>query len=129
MLDIKAMQMAINQEKNAGGFADLMKQFMMLGVTQYDYLVSDGIYRFSDGDVTADFQMNGVPKTVSEQSSAEKITAAVRSAQAGQISFETFCDLAGQAGVSYWTSDLTAKRVSYYDARGKVLLSEPIPGL
>ncbi|QBO36535.1 DUF1398 domain-containing protein [Periweissella cryptocerci] len=128
-LDFEKMNQAVNSETNAGGFANLMKNFMKLGVTRYDYLVAEGMYRFYDVDSSVDLQMNGVPKNVAEVGDPVAIKAAVRQAQAGAIVFEQFCELAGQAGVPVWTSDLVAKHVTYFDGNGKELLVEAIPGL
>lgn len=128
-LDFEKMNQAVNSETNAGGFANLMKNFMGLGVTRYDYLVAEGIYRFYDADSSVDLKMNGVPKPVVAAGDAVAIKVAVRKAQAGEIVFEQFCELAGQAGVPVWTSDLIAKAVTYFDGNGEKLLVEAIPGL
>ncbi|ANN47831.1 envelope protein [Levilactobacillus brevis] len=128
-LDYHAIEQAVKSETNAGEFADLMRTFRELGVQRYDYLVADGRYRYYDADSHIDLQMNGVPQPVAATSNAAKIKAAVLAAQAGQFDFTRFCQLAGEAGIPVWTSDLMSKTVSYYDHEHHVLLAEPIPGL
>ena len=128
-LDYHAIEQAVKSETNAGEFADLMRTFHELGVQRYDYLVADGRYRYYNADSHIDLQMNGVPQPVAATSNAAKIKAAVLAAQAGQFDFTRFCQLAGEAGVPVWTSDLMSKTVSYYDHEHHVLLAEPIPGL
>ncbi|WP_137596979.1 DUF1398 family protein [Paucilactobacillus kaifaensis] len=128
-LDLKAIENAANNEKNAGEFAQLMHVFRSLGVTKYDYLVEEGLYRFFDDTTHIDIKLNGIPTSVSPVSDSFKIKAAVKQAQAGQIDFARFTQLAGNAGVLRWTSDLLNKRVSYWDNNNKPLLIEPIPGL
>ncbi|MHA3065375.1 DUF1398 family protein [Lacticaseibacillus saniviri] len=128
-LNYRDIEAAVNNETDSGGFAKLMQDFKALGVIRYDYLVAEGIYRYFDANTHVDLPMNGVPKPVATNSSADKIKAAVRGAQAGEFDFERFCELAGEAGVPVWQSDLIAKTVTYYDNQHQTLLVEPIPGL
>lgn len=100
-----------------------------MGVKRYDYLVAEGMYRYFDDESSIDLPLNGKPKEVAAQSDHETIKAVVKRAQAGEFDFETFCELAGQAGVPFWTSDLVLKQVVYYDTNHQALLIEPIPGL
>lgn len=100
-LNYRDIEAAVNNEADAGGFAKLMQDFKALGVIRYDYLVSEGIYRYFDANTHVDLPMNGVPKPVATNSSADKIKAAVRGAQAGEFDFERFCELAGEAGVLF----------------------------
>lgn len=129
MLNYEMIQKAVDAEQNAGDFPKLMKAFKKLGVLKYDYLVESGKYRYYDNDGYVDLQMNGVAQKVATKSNAIQIKAAVKQAQSGQVTFETFCELAAVAGIIYWRSDLTQKIVSYYDLADNCLLSEPIPGL
>lgn len=128
-LDYQAIEEAVNAEENAGEFALLMQELKKLGVKRYDYLVAEGMYRYFDEESSIDLKMNGVPKTVSDQSDSEAIKSAVKRAQAGEFDFETFCELAGKAGVPVWTSDLVSKKVTYYDNSHQTLIVEPIPGV
>lgn len=41
-LNYQDIEAAVLSEKDAGGFAKLMKDFQALGVEKYDYLVADG---------------------------------------------------------------------------------------
>lgn len=128
-LDYHAIEQAVNAEGDASGFAKLMQAFRQLGVTRYDYLVADGLYRYYDADSYVELRMNGIPQPVATTGDATLIKTTVKGAQAGTFDFTRFCELAGRAGVPVWTSDLRTKTVSYYDAQQRVLLAEPIPGL
>ncbi|WYJ88261.1 hypothetical protein A5866_003391 [Enterococcus sp. 12C11_DIV0727] len=44
-LNLNAIEAIVNNEKNAGGFAELIREFKKIGVKRYDYLVATGIYR------------------------------------------------------------------------------------
>ncbi|WP_035051106.1 DUF1398 family protein [Carnobacterium pleistocenium] len=123
------IEKAVYAEKNAGEFPQLMQEFKKMGVKRYDYLVAEGMYRYFDDESSIDLPLNGKPKEVAAQSDHETIKAVVKRAQAGEFDFETFCELAGQAGVPFWTSDLVLKQVVYYDTNHQALLIEPIPGL
>lgn len=121
------IEKAVAEEKDAGGFAELIEKFRALGVKRYDYFVEKGFYRYYDEESFVDSQMNGKPQPVSKTAEATAIRAAVKNAQAGAIDFETFCQLAGKAGISYWVSDLKEMVVSYFDQKDSVVLKEPIP--
>lgn len=122
-LDYQEIEKIINNETNAGGFAELIKNFKEIGVSHYEYRVAEGMYRYYDEDSSIDIQFNGVPKPVVPIESAEKI----KRAQAGEITFEQFSELAGEAGIAYWATDISKMVVNYYGIQGSFLLSEPIP--
>lgn len=61
-LNYQDIEAAVLSEKDAGGFAKLMKDFQALGVEKYDYLVADGLYRYYDSDSSIDLQVNAVPQ-------------------------------------------------------------------
>lgn len=128
-LNYQEIEKVVNAEKNAGEFAQLMHELKKLGVKRYDYLVAEGKYRYFDEESSIDLKMNGVPKKVSEKSDFKAIKSVVKRAQSGEFDFEKFCELAGEAGVPVWTSDLVSKQVTYYGTKHQVLLVEPIPGL
>lgn len=128
-LDYNEIEKAIAEEENAGGFAKLIKRFKQLGIKKYDYYVAEGIYRYYDNEESVDSQMNGTPKSVAQTANSDKIKAAVKQVQSGMIDFEEFCQLAGQAGINYWTSDLKEMTVSYFDRQDSAILIEPIPAI
>lgn len=128
-LDYKEIERAVEAESNAGEFAQVMQGLKRLGVQRYDYFVAEGVYHFYDEKSFVVLKMNGVPKDVSEESDIEALKSAVKEAQARGITFETFCELAGKAGVPFWTSNLVTKEVTYLDNQHHVLLLEPTLGL
>lgn len=128
-LDYNAIKNAIAEEENAGGFAELIGKFKKLGIKKYDYFVETGIYRYYDGDSFVDSQMNGEPQLIEQTAKADKIKEAVKQAQAGVIDFKRFCFLVGEAGISYWTSDLEKMLVTYFDDQDIAILIEPIPAV
>lgn len=126
-LDLNAIEAIVKNEKNAGGFAELIRDFKKIGVKKYDYLVEAGVYRYYADESFIEIQMNGKPNHVAEIGSAIAIRKAVTQAQAGAISFEQFAKLAGLSGVAYWRTDLLSMEVDYIDLDGNILLSELIP--
>ena len=126
-LNVKAIEEIVNNEKNAGGFSELIRDFKKIGVEKYEYLVEAGVYRYYDEASSIEIQLNGKPKTVAVTESSAEIKNAVLKAQAGDITFEEFTELAGDAGVAYWRTDLVAMQVDYFGESGEILLSEPIP--
>ncbi|MFS7004585.1 DUF1398 family protein [Carnobacterium maltaromaticum] len=125
-LDYQEIEKIINNETNAGGFAELIKNFKEIGVSHYEYRVAAGMYRYYDEDSSIDIQFNGIPKPVVPIESAEKIKQAVKRAQAGEITFEQFTELVGEAGIAYWATDISKMVINYYGIQGSLLLSEPI---
>lgn len=71
-LDYQEIEKIINNETNAGGFAELIKNFKEIGVSHYEYRVAAGMYRYYDEDSSIDIQFNGIPKPVVPIESAEK---------------------------------------------------------
>ncbi|MFL2133515.1 DUF1398 family protein [Desemzia sp. FAM 24101] len=128
-LNYQDIEQAVNAEENAGGFAQLMSEIKKLGVKRYDYLVAEGVYRYYDEKSFVELKMNGVPKVVADRSDIAALKSAVKTAQSGAIDFERFCELAGKAGVPFWTSNLVTKQVTYFDNQHHVLHLEPIPGV
>lgn len=116
-------------EENAREFAQVMQELKRLGVKRYDYFVAEGVYRYYDDKSFVELKMNGIPKEVADRSDIDAIKSAVKTAQSGEIDFEMFCELAGKAGVPFWTSNLVTKEVTYFDNQHHVLYLEPIPGL
>lgn len=86
-----------------------------------------GVYVFTDGNIRIETQLNGIAKKVNNITSKEGIQSAIKKAQGGQIDFETFIELAGEAGIAYWTADLIKMDVSYFDASNHIVVIEPIP--
>ncbi|MGX7150406.1 DUF1398 family protein [Enterococcus ureasiticus] len=126
-LNLKAIEEIVNNEKNAGEFSELIRDFKKIGVKKYDYLVGAGMYRYYDEASYIEIRLNGTPKNVDMKESSTAIKKAVLKAQAGDITFEEFTELAGAAGVAYWRTDLLAMQVDYFGQSGEILLSEPIP--
>ncbi|MCB5952299.1 DUF1398 domain-containing protein [Enterococcus sp. BWT-B8] len=126
-LNYKAIEQAVNEETDTGGFPQLIRVFKALNVNKYEYFVAEGLYRYHDAHSFVDMKMNGVPKIVEKETSFNGITEAVKQAQAGVINFEQFCELAGKSGISYWVSDLEAMTIAYCDLFGTIILTEPIP--
>ncbi|WP_028595385.1 DUF1398 family protein [Paenibacillus assamensis] len=114
-------------EEHAGDFPKIVHGFKQLGIEQYDFIVDRGVYVFTDGNIRIETQLNGIPKKVNEISSKEGIKSAIKKAQGGQIDFETFITLAGEAGIAYWTADLIKMEVSYMDRSNHIIVVEPIP--
>ncbi|KGL42052.1 DUF1398 domain-containing protein [Listeria sp. SHR_NRA_18] len=128
MLTQETIMQVATSEANAGDFPKVVQGFKAAGVVKYDYLVETGMYVFWDAEgAKVEAQLNGVPKIVALASSVVAIKDAVKQAQAGKIDFEQFCELAGEAGVPVWHSDLVEMMVTYEDKEGKALLQEPIP--
>lgn len=117
--DIKA---AINAQEDTGEFKDLRARFRDLGVTKYDYLVDKGMYRYYDNaNNTLDLKLNGVIKEVKDTSDQVALEKAVQQAQMGKIDFEQFCNLAGQAGVIYWQTNLINNTITFFNKAGMIL--------
>ncbi|MBC1474329.1 DUF1398 family protein [Listeria grandensis] len=130
MLTEETIMQVATSEANAGDFPKVVQGFKVAGVVAYDYIVASGLYVFYDIDGTkVEAKLNGVPKSIAEIGSVKEIQAAVKQAQSGNIDFEQFCELAGEAGVSIWHSNLIEMLVIYQDKAGGILLQEPIPAV
>lgn len=119
---------AVTSEENAGDFPKVIQGFKALGIIEYTYDVVRGVYVFRNQDNEhVELPLNGQPAMVAADSSEVALRAAINQAQAGQIDFTEFCELAGAAGIPYWVADLERMIVEYFDGLGNVIIAEPIP--
>ncbi|HVK60029.1 MAG TPA: DUF1398 family protein [Bdellovibrionales bacterium] len=56
--------------------------------------------------------------TAAKEFSGAKVEAAVRSSQAGKITYRQFIDLISEAGTTYYIAYLNGKRVTYFGRNG-----------
>ena len=127
VLDYKAIEQAVKQETSTANFPELIQKLKAMGIRQYDYYVEKGLYRYYDQYDYIEIPMNGRPRMVATYRSPEGIKRAVEHAKSGTIGFDEFCREAGQAGISFWVTDLAAMTVTYCDATGESVWWEKIP--
>lgn len=131
MIDLEKLESLINGEGNAENFAQLVKGLIELGVVKYDYLVSDGLYRYYDKEgQSIDLTLNAKPHPIMPESNRETLAEAIQAAQKGELAnFDAFCQRASLSGVLYWQADLKNKCVNYYGWGDELMQSEPIAGI
>lgn len=119
---------ALNAETGStSGFPYIVKAMKTIGVSQYTYDVTKGMYRYTDGQDTLTMQLNGTPQTVAKLTpTAAQVQSIVQEAQNGKFEFEGFTAAAGKIGVPYWTVDMAAMTTTYYDQAEQPVLVEPI---
>lgn len=128
MFTLELIHLAHGKVKSGADFPQYVQDLIGLGVQSYEIFVSDGktTYYGAEG-----FQLNeasGSDKlTVAEQSSAETLRHVIKTHQAGQTDYPTFCAQAAEAGVEKWILDLVHMKCIYFDKAGQVMVTEVIP--
>lgn len=125
-MDPKKIEAIILSEKNTSEFPKLADELKNNGVSHFDYIVKDGVYRFYDGpDSFIELKINGQPKPVNPTPDEAMIKNAVADAKAGKLNFEQFCTAAGESGIAYWQVDLIGMITKYMTFSNEVVLTEP----
>ncbi|MDZ7604066.1 MAG: DUF1398 family protein [Cyclobacteriaceae bacterium] len=115
---------AFQIKKRDGDFPQLVQDLKAIGVTHYDYFVSDGITKYYGTD---NFVLKGEATypsmNVNGVSSSDKLKHAISIHQQGQTDYPTFCKQAAEAGVEKWTTSMINMTVTYLDKAGHKLTS------
>lgn len=119
------MSAAVIQEvsrKSFGGqitFPEVVGKLLGIGVDSYraDLVQNQKVFFFGNGEVHAEnFEFKG--PQIPASFSGEKVVAAIRASQAGQINYQEFLNRAMLAGVSSYTAYLIGRKVIYTGRNG-----------
>lgn len=116
------------QERFSGNdFPSLVKTYIALGIVTYAINIQTGLATY----VTKDGQKCDLPaykvKEVMSKSNPSQFLGKLRSHQAKETDFPTFCQDCATNGICRWDVDLLAKTCTYFDLEDKVVYTETIP--
>jgi len=128
MFTKQELEKALSYIGTGASYPKVVEELKKAGVAKYEHFVADGrnVYYSEDGD-SIDIPSRQQPIHVNSQPSIGKLSHDLKTHQAGETDYPTFCKQAGEAGVEKWIADLVAMKVSYVDMAGEELLSEDIP--
>jgi uncharacterized protein YbcV (DUF1398 family) len=100
-------------------FPQVVGKLLSEGVSSYhvDLVRMENRYYSSQDETHLEPKGIKAPK-ISQNFSAEKVAAAVKSSQAGTINYQQFIELIAEAGTSYYVAYLTGKKVIYFGREG-----------
>lgn len=128
MFSIEQIRAAHANMKSGADFPDYVQELIQLGVTSYDYYVSDGhavYFGKNEFSLTSEAQYSLL--SIAVDSDKHKLEQALRIHQQGQTDYLTFCSQAAEAGVGKWTVDMEKMTCEYFDIQGDLLVKEKIP--
>ena len=109
-------------------FPKLVAYFKDLGMVKNTVNVQTGqvTYESADGKVLTNPGYQAI-SPVAKETDREQFVRILRSHQAGQTDFPTFCEETAQAGVSQWVMDLDQMTCSYLDLSDQLVFVETVP--
>ena len=113
--------------KTGSDFPKIAKEMKKIGIKTYYFNAITGlrIYESVSGQKFED-SVPGEQIFVTVVVSKEKLQYAIKIHQNGETLFPAFKKQAVEAGVNNWTADFERMVVDYFDAKGNLILSEPI---
>ncbi|WP_316737242.1 DUF1398 domain-containing protein [Pedobacter aquatilis] len=129
MFSIEEIKSAEAKIKTGADFPQFIKEIKALGVVRNDVYVSNGLSIYFGND---DYSVQASPEeypqlTINDESSAEKLSHALKIHQNGETDYFTFCKQAADAGVEKWVIDIQKMTCTYLDMEQKELVKEVIP--
>lgn len=100
-------------------FPEVVKLLLKAGVESYfvDLIGKGKTHHFTKGEAASEkFEFQGPP--VAAEFSAENVVAAIRSSQAGKITYPEFLRQIMLAGVSHYHVYLTGRKAVYFSRKG-----------
>jgi len=128
MFTLDQIREAHAKVKSGADFPGYIENLIILGIQKYNIFVHDGHgeYFGEDGSM-----LISSPKydtlTIADTSNKEVFTKQLRAHQQGQTDYMTFCQESANAGIEKSTVDTITLTCTYYDKKGKLILTENIP--
>ncbi|NBL64215.1 DUF1398 domain-containing protein [Flavobacterium sp. NST-5] len=128
MFTILQIKDAHSKVKSGADFPAYVREIKNLGVTGYQYFVTDGRSEYFG---TNDYQQVGEAKydvlKISEITNSEQFKADLKLHQQGNTDFITFCNDCAKSGIEKWVLDLNEMTCTYFDSQKNTILVENIP--
>jgi len=127
MFTIEQIKDAHSKVKSGADFPNYIQDLIILGVKGYDTFVNDGhvqYYGVNNYSVTADEKYDEIK--IAESANKERFIEFLVMHQDGQTDYLTFCNHAGQCGISRWRVDIIEMTCTYFDLSDSEILIEKI---
>ncbi len=128
MFTIEQIKEAHSKVKSGEDFPNYIQDLIILGVKGYDTFVNDGhvsYYGVNNYSVTSDEKYDLI--TIAPSANKERFIEFLVMHQDGQTDYFSFCNHAGQCGITRWRVDIIQMTCTYFDLSGFEILIEKIP--
>lgn len=128
MFTIEQIKEAHSKVKSGADFPNYIQDLIILGVKGYDTFVNDGhvqYYGINNFTVTSDEKYDLI--AIAASANKERFIEFLVMHQGGQTDYLTFCNHAGQCGISRWRVDIIEMTCTYFDQSDSEILIEKIP--
>ena len=128
MFTLEAINEAHSKVKSGADFSQYIHDLRQLWVSNYTTFVKDGntIYNSTIGDeLQSGAKYPDLP--VADESNRNQFLKQLKTHQAGQTDYPTFCYDCAVNGIEKWVVDIEALTCTYYDKAGNEILVERIP--
>lgn len=128
MFTLEQIKAAHSKVKSGADFPAYVQELIALGLTRYDFYVSDGHVSY-DGQNGFHIESPAryPEKNITEPSDPETFAKLLKAHQQGQSDFPTMCQQSADTGVEKWIVDMMEMTCTYYDKAGNTMLVEQIP--
>lgn len=127
---IEQIKAAHSKVKSGADFPSYVRDLIRLGVIRYETYLEDGHTDYSGKNgFTASSTGRGERLTIAAESNNTRFEEDLKAHQQGKSNFVIFCRQAADSGVEKWVVDLERSTCTYYDRRGREMLTEIIPAV
>lgn len=129
MFTLENIAAAHSRVKSGADFPRYIQDLKQLGVIRYETFVADGHTEYhGSNNHSLTSPAKYTPLTVAENSNIGQFSRDLKSHQAGQTGYPTFCADSARNGVEKWIVSLESMTCTYFDRKGNAMLMENIPG-
>jgi uncharacterized protein YbcV (DUF1398 family) len=128
MFTLEQIEEAHSKVKSGADFPAYIKEIKDLGVTYYEYFVTNGhteFYGANNYKITSPLQYDTL--TIASIPNQEQFKADLIAHQHGKTDYLTFCNECAKSGIEKWTVCLEKMTCTYYDKAKNDIIEEQIP--
>jgi uncharacterized protein YbcV (DUF1398 family) len=129
MFTLVQIQTAHSKVKSGADFPAYIREIRQLGVISYETFVADGHVDYLG---ESNFRVSSQPKyeklEISAEANINEFIKNLKEHQQGKTDYATFCEACAKIGIEKWAVSIENMTCIYYDAAGKEVLRENIPG-
>ncbi|VTP99343.1 MULTISPECIES: DUF1398 domain-containing protein [Sphingobacterium] len=124
MFNIQQIEAAHSKVKTGADFPNYIKEIQELGVTGFEYFVSNGKEIFFGKDCRVESPDKYEAINISKDVNAHIFKNELLAHQQGKTTFEEFLKMSAETGISYWKVDLDLKTCTYFDLEDREVVKE-----
>ncbi|MGN0020662.1 MAG: DUF1398 domain-containing protein [Sphingobacterium hotanense] len=129
MFTIQQIDDAHAKVKTGADFPKYIQEIKELGVTAFDFLVSNGVeVYYGEEPFKAHSSAKYDPLNINENLNAQQFAKELKEHQEGKTDFPYFVKMCAVNGIASWKVDLEEYTCTYFDLEGEEVLQEEIPG-